>query len=166
MPLTKPEEKNTHEQAVQRGRQGRAPRGGAQPASGPTPHPTSTSQVSSDAQTWTRHVCKVLICHQLLSFGQKPPRVPIGSGTGGVPGLCAGVRPLAPAAPQLSTGGLLSACDSISRVTPLGQRHRVPKWTRQGPRNPESLGAGAGQAVGCPQGQRSRLPFCSRLTSH
>ena len=53
-----------------------------------------------------------------------------------------------PCRPPAFHGGLLSACDSISRVTPLGQRHRVSKRTRQGPRNPESLGAGAGEAVG------------------
>lgn len=157
---------------AQRGSQGRAPRGVAQPASGPAPHPTSTSQDSSDAQTRARHVCKVLICHQLPSFGQKSPQSSHRVRSWWSPWsfhlwLCAGVRPLAHTAPQLSTGGapppprcsLLSACDSIIRVTPRGQRHQVSKCTLQGPRNPESLGAGAGESSGVTAGPEVQAPL-------
>lgn len=47
--------------------------------------PTATPQVSPDARDKLRnyHVCKVLTYNQLLSFGQKSPKVPIRVGNQG-----------------------------------------------------------------------------------
>ena len=81
--------------------------------------------------------------------------------------LCAGVRPLAHAAPQLSTGctphplhcSLLRACNSITGATPLGQRHQVSHCTLQGPRNPQSPGAGAGEGRGVTAGPGVQAPL-------
>lgn len=62
-------------------------------------------------------------------------------------------------APPPQRCSLLSACNSIIRVTPLGQRHRVSKCTLQGPRNPESLGAGAGESSGVTAGPGVQAPL-------
>lgn len=144
----------TEERVAQRGPQGRAARGSAQPASGwaPPPHPPPLPRFPQ-----TR-VQSVDLSSAAFLWSKVPPKFP--SGQELVESLvfplwlCAGVRPLAHAAPQLSTGvhppppphrcSLLRACNSIIRVTPLGQRHQVSHCTLQGPRNPQSL-RGLGQ---------------------
>ena len=54
---------------------------------------------------------------------------------------------------------LLRACNSISGATPLGQRHQVSHCTLQGPRNPQSPGAGAGEGRGVTAGPGVQAPL-------
>lgn len=100
----------TGERMAWRGLQGRAPRGSAQPPGpAPPPHPPPLPRFPQTHRLRNHHVCKVLMYHQLLSFGQKSPQSSHRVRSWWSPWsfhlwLSAGVRPLAHAAPQLSTG--------------------------------------------------------------
>lgn len=141
--------------------------GSAQPASGPAPPPHPPPLPG-----FLRHVCKVLLYHPLLSFGQKSPqsshrarswRSPWSFHCGFVqvsdhwltppPSFPRGAPPTPPRC------SLLRACNSISGATPLGQRHQVSHCTLQGPRNPQSPGAGAGEGRGVTAGPGVQAPL-------